>query len=243
MRWTWDVAEALALLTRLPAPRIEAPRGAVAAWAWPTSGLAVALVAGLVASVAWWAGLPPAVIAGLALTAQVMATGAMHEDGLSDVADGFWGGWTAERRLEIMRDSTLGTYGVAALVLSLLLRWACLAQLAAAEALIGGLIVAATASRACMAPVMAWLANARDDGLSRGTGRPSWTAAGIGGALALAGALLLAHEAVPGILVACGLSVALVGWLAREKIGGQTGDVAGATQQVAEIGVLMALVA
>ena len=78
------------------------------------------------------AGLSPSVAAALALAAAMLATGCLHEDGLSDVADGFGGGKTRERKLEIMRDSRIGAYGAAALVMSVLIRWSALADLGSA---------------------------------------------------------------------------------------------------------------
>ena len=120
-----DIATATALLTRLPVP-FTADRAAAAAWAYPVTGLFVATLAAAVASLALAFGLPPALAAGLVLAIQVIVTGAMHEDGLADSADGLWGGWTRARRLEIMRDSRIGTYGVLALVLVTGLRWAAL---------------------------------------------------------------------------------------------------------------------
>ena len=124
-----DLPLALSLLSRLPVPVDHSragERAATAAWAYPLVG---AGLAGLTGGLAWAlsaAGLPPGPAAGLVLVAQVMLTGALHEDGLADSADGLWGGWERERRLEIMRDSRIGAYGVLALGLSLLLRWACL---------------------------------------------------------------------------------------------------------------------
>ncbi len=178
--------------------------------------------------------------AALCLGAQVVVTGAMHEDGLADVADGFWGGWTKARRLEIMKDSRIGTYGVLALVLGVLLRWLAL------TALFGSgqwavVIAVATLSRAPMAVLMAALPNARGTGLAHAVGRPSPAAAA--GAVALAcgiATLFLERDVIPASLIAVltTLSVALV---ARSKIGGQTGDVLGASQQFSEIAMLLTL--
>ena len=142
-----DFSEALALMTRLPA-RAPGARRAAAAWAWPLAGALVAGLAGLAAALALWLGLSAAVAAGLALAVQIALTGALHEDGLADCADGFWGGMERARRLEIMHDSRIGTYGVLALVLGLGLRWALLAGLFAAGHVIAPLLAAAALSRA-----------------------------------------------------------------------------------------------
>ncbi len=239
-----DIAAAIGLLTRLPVQVSDraATRGARAAWAYPLAGL---VVGGLAGSVAWAAlalGLAPMLAAGLALAAQVVATGALHEDGLADCADGFWGGWTRERRLEIMKDSHIGTYGVLALLLVTGLRWGALAMLFAQGWVFAPLIVAAMASRAAMVGPMALLPHARATGLAHHVGRAPGVAAGLAGALALLGALLLAGP-VTGL--ACGVTAALVALgltrLARARIGGQTGDVLGATQQIAETALLLTL--
>ena len=235
-----DVAEALALLTRLPVPD-HTPRGAASAWAWPVAGGAVALLAGSVAAVLLWLGLPTGVAAGLALAVQVALTGAMHEDGLADTADGFWGGTDRARRLEIMKDSRIGSYGVIALVLGLGLRWQALSLLLAAGDVFAPLLAAAVLSRGAMAVLMAALPNARGAGLSDSVGRPTRETAllAVAVALVLAGATL--GWATLSLMV--WLSLVAIGFaaLARAKIGGQTGDVLGTVQQLGEIVVLIAL--
>lgn len=239
-----DVAVAFALLTRLPLPRL--PDGAFAhqaraAWAFALVGVVVALIAGGAGWLALTLGLPGAAAAGLVLLVQIAVTGAMHEDGLADTADGLWGGWTRERRLEIMQDSAIGTYGALALILSLGLRWVALSVL-----LVGGIapvIAAAAVSRGLLPVVMTALPQARDDGLSRRVGVPGWAvcavAAGLGAGLALA---ICGGAALVPIALACA-GVALVARIAQAKIGGQTGDILGAGQQVAESAVLLGFAA
>ena len=240
-----DIAVALALLTRLPLPHLpEAAfaRQARAVWAYPLAGLAVALPACLLGGLGTGAGLPPAVAAGLVLAVQVTLTGAMHEDGLADSADGLWGGHSPARRLEIMKDSRIGSYGVLALILSTGLRWTALTGLIAAGAW-GAPVAAALLSRAGMPALMAALPNARGDGLSRTVGRPPRIA--VRGAVGLALILALIAAGLPGLLAAlwAALAVLATGALARAKLGGQTGDILGATQQTAEIAALLALLA
>ncbi|NNK78920.1 MAG: adenosylcobinamide-GDP ribazoletransferase [Litoreibacter sp.] len=239
-----DVLVALSLLTRLPTPdpdwTVSRP-AACAAWAYPLAGMLVAGIAGLIGAMALALGAIPGLSAAVSLTALILMTGAMHEDGLADTADGFWGGWDKARRLEIMKDSRIGTYGVIALVLTLLMRWLALTAIFAAGSTMLSLIAAAVLSRAAMVGVMTVLPNARDDGLSRSTGRPPRETAFSAGAIALV--LVLAGFGVSGIalvLAAC-LGACVVGGLASAKIGGQTGDVLGATQQISEILVLAAL--
>ena len=234
-----DIAEALALLSRLPVPA-HTPRGQAAAWAWPVAGLVVALIAGGLAAAALGLGVPPGLAAGLVLAAQVALTGGLHEDGLADSADGFWGGSTTARRLDIMKDSRIGSYGVIALVLGLGLRWAALSALIAEGQLFAPLIAAAVLSRAAMTVLMAALPNVRDDGLAAKVGRPAQTTA----LLAVATALVLGLSAVGWGLLGplFWLALATIGFaaVARAKIGGQTGDVLGAAQQIAEIAALIA---
>ena len=238
-----DVALALALLTRLPVTVEDATRGARAAWAWPLAGAVLGGLAALVGGVALALGLPAPVAALISLGALVMAGGGLHEDGLADAADGLWGGWTRERRLEIMRDSRIGSYGVIALVLSLSLRAVALALIFKGGALAGAvaLVIAAMLSRAAMAWVMAALPPARADGLAQAQGRPPRGAVALAAALAVAAAVVLAG--VPGIIAVAVASLAAlaVAWQAKAKIGGQTGDILGAAQQVAEIAALLCL--
>src|SRR6478752_9236584 len=127
-----DLKAAVLFCTRLPIPHAAAITGADlarAGWAFPVAGAIVGLIAAAVYWLAWLAGLPPLPAAGLAIAATLLATGCLHEDGLADVADSF-GASTRERKLEIMRDSKIGTYGVCALFMSLLLRSRALASIA-----------------------------------------------------------------------------------------------------------------
>lgn len=236
-----DLAEAMAFLTRLPVPG-HAARGAASAWAWPLAGAVVGLVASLPAWIALRLGLGPGVAAALALLGQAAATGALHEDGLADCADGFWGGRTPERRLEIMRDSRVGSFGALTLALVTLLRWSALSALLAGGPPWGLLAVAGALSRWPMAWVLAALPPARPDGLARLVGRPGRATLALGGALALALALLAGWAGLGAALAVLAASGA---WalVARAKVGGQTGDVCGATQQVAEAAALLALLA
>ena len=239
-----DMHFALTLLSRLPLPQSGlAHRGAKAAWAWPVAGAVIGALAASVAVFALALGLTPGITAALTLAATALLTGAMHEDGLADTADGLWGGWTRARRLEIMKDSHTGSYGVLALVLVTLVRWSALSTLLEAGGGFAAIIAVACLSRAPMAILMAWLPNARAGGLSQSVGRP--------GAGTAATALLIGGVVSFGLLgwqtVAVALAVAFVclalGLIARAKIGGQTGDILGASQQLAEAAALCALAA
>ena len=235
-----DLISAAMLLTRLPVRGNATPRAADAAWAWPLAGGLVGVLAAGAGLFLLQVGAAPEVVATSVLALLVAMTGALHEDGLADVADGFWGAFDPARRLEIMRDSRIGTYGVVALVLSLLLRWSLIGAAVAQGQLVAVVIAAAIASRAPMAVAMRILPPARADGLSKGAGAPPGRAIWVG--LAMAAVALLAHG--PRGLLAAGLvALAVAGLLrlARARIGGQTGDVLGAVQQVSEIVVLVAL--
>jgi adenosylcobinamide-GDP ribazoletransferase len=236
-----DLLSAFALLTRLPLPDHQAT-GAASAWAWPVVGAVLGAVAALVAGFALWLGFPPGVVAGAVLVLGAILTGGLHEDGLSDTADGLFGGWTRERRLEIMKDSRVGSYGVLALVLVTLIRWSALTTVLAGGGL-WVLVAVGAVSRAPMAVVMSALPNARDTGLSHATGRPSPEVALVGVAVAVIIALLFAGWSALPILVLAGAVTFLLARTAQARIGGQTGDILGASQQLAEAAALAVLAA
>jgi adenosylcobinamide-GDP ribazoletransferase len=240
-----DIADALRFFTRLrvgeagPSGPLEIDR---IAWAAPVAGLAVGLIGALALALATLLGLPLLLRAGLATAALVIAIGALHEDGLADIADGFGGGATRERKLEIMRDSRVGAYGAIAIGLALILRVGALAA-----ALDGGfwraslsLMLVAALSRASALTPLALLPPARADGAGAAAGRldSNALAAAWGSALVIALALGLVALGLAHALLATlmsGAGALLIVALARRAIGGQTGDVAGAAQQSGEI--------
>jgi adenosylcobinamide-GDP ribazoletransferase len=244
-----DVADNLRFFTRLPLGGAgAAPDFRRIGWAAPLAGALVgALGAGaLVAARAL--GFPNFLAATLAITAEICATGALHEDGLADVADGFGGGRDRDAKLAILRDSRIGTYGALALALSLLLRVEAVGALMRASTVFAAaaLVLAGAAARAgALAPLM-WLAPARRDGAGASVG-----ALGVAAmrpvALTLAGlaaALGLATLEVVRALFACAIALGAVRLfvaLARRQIGGQTGDVCGAAAALAEVAALLAL--
>jgi len=237
-----DIAACIGFYTRIPLPASvpPSPDFAAAQWATPIAGAVVGAIGGLVLAAALWLGLPPEATAVTAMAATLLATGALHEDGAADTGDGFGGGATRERKLEIMKDSRNGSYGVAALVLVLLARWSALATLAAAGAwpAVIALAAAHAAARALMPAFMRHVAPARSDGLSAGVGQIPPNSANI--ALALGFVALL----LGGIPFAIVTAIALALWflalrrLCERQIGGQTGDVLGALEQGGEIVVL-----
>jgi adenosylcobinamide-GDP ribazoletransferase len=210
---------------------------------FPLVGAAVGVAAAAVLLFAYGLGLPALVAAFVALAALVVLTGALHEDGLGDVADGFGGGRSRDDKLRIMRDSRVGTYGVVALVFSLGLRAAAIAALPAVPGA-AAIVAAAALSRAMLPAIMRWLPSARPAGMSAEAGRPQLQAvvmaAILGGLVALI-TLGPVTALWAGALAAAG--AAAVALLARQQIGGHTGDVCGAAQQTAELAALLAVVA
>jgi adenosylcobinamide-GDP ribazoletransferase len=248
-----DLAACLRFYTRLPLPGLAGdanPHGMLdfsrASRLVPIAGAFVGLLGALVLGLAANLGLAPLPAATLAVAALLLVTGVMHEDGLADLADGFGGGANPERKLEIMRDSRIGTYGAAALVISLLLRVGTLAGLVASDLglAVAVLVAAGAVSRAAGLLPLALLPPARTSGAGFAAAKPSLEALQIAAALALVcGCLpLLAGASLPRV-VAAGIAAALAAYgvtaLARRQIGGHTGDVAGAAQQAAEIAVLL----
>ncbi len=241
-----DLKSSLRFFSRLPLPATpDGPNFAGALRMAPAAGALLGLASALPFALALHWREPPLVAALLALAAGVLLSGGLHEDGLADVADGFGGGFSRERKLEIMRDSRIGSYGAIALVLSLGLRAAALAALAASPGSAALVLAAAGAvSRAaCLAPLIL-LPPARADGSGRAAGGFSAVEARPAFGLALAFAALpwLGGFSFAACLAAALLSAFTVRGLcalARAQIGGQTGDVAGAAQQIAEISVLL----
>lgn len=244
---------ALRFLTRLPIPflrTLDPPPLASAMGLFPVAGALIGAATGAVLELAHAVRLPPMACAVAALAAAALITGALHEDGLSDTADGFGGGATREDRLDIMRDSRIGAYGALALIFVVLARASLLVSLLALPrgSTVGLIACAAAFSRALIVDLMWATRPARRDGLSVMAGRPSRNvtlmALILGGLGAGLGAgYLLSPAAGLLALVAGGATLALVRALAMRKIGGQTGDVIGAAQVLTELAMLAVYVA
>ncbi|MBU3689377.1 MAG: adenosylcobinamide-GDP ribazoletransferase [Acidimicrobiales bacterium mtb01] len=234
---------ALVFLTRLPIRTRRSLDTATSVPWFPVAGLLVgALVGGVAAVLEPWAS--PSVAAAVAVTLGLLVTGCFHEDGLADVADAFVGGWTRDDRLRILKDPRHGTYGVAALVASVLVRVLALGTLVSygPKIAFAGAVVAHGLARSGAVATMIVAEPASGEGLG-----------------ADYVARLDRTRAVFGIVVATGASAALVGWWAAVAvgmvalsawmvsawsgrcIGGFSGDVLGAIEQVGEITVLVAL--
>lgn len=233
-----DLVAGFGLLTRLPLPARSLSPSPRAAWAWPVVGAALGVLSAAVASLALWAGLSAAVAAALALITAALLTGGLHEDGLADTADGLMGGRDRDRRLEIMKDSRIGSYGALALLLITLIRWSALTALISAGQHWAALIAVGALSRAPMALLIATLPNARGSGLSHLTGRPPRSAAATACGLGIGLTLATCGSAVFAMTLAAAATTALLARAAKARIGGQTGDILGASQQLAEAAAL-----
>lgn len=239
-----DVRIAIAFLTRLPMPH---PNGAHPATfvralrTFPLVGAAIGLLVGLVYLGLLAIGLPNFAGAALALGAGALLTGALHEDGLADMADGFGGGRDRAAKLEIMRDSRLGTYGAMILMVSFAAKFSALATLPTAL-VVPGLMTCHALARGILPAIIIALPTARQQGLGASSGTPTQATAVIAAASAFVIAILALPwtYAVAAALVAAASGCA-IGMLALRQIGGQTGDVLGAAEQVAETSILLLL--
>jgi adenosylcobinamide-GDP ribazoletransferase len=246
-----DLRSSIAFMTRLPAgwfgpARTERPDFRRAARVFPVVGGLVGLIGGVILIVAARLGEPLLVAAGLAVAVTMLVTGGLHEDGLADTVDGFGGGNTAARKLEIMDDSRIGAFGAAALVFSILFRVGALATLAAGGASHAALALVAAEAVSRAASVRLWhhLPAVRLSGLAHDTGTPDQNAMLI--ALAIAGAIVVIT-----VVPTLGLAAAVVGCLcaaaatygftrlSAQAIGGRTGDTLGACQQIAAVAFLI----
>jgi adenosylcobinamide-GDP ribazoletransferase len=241
-RWD-DLKLAMMVLTRMPTGRGTLQPDATlarAVWAYPLAGALVCAIGALLFALAVLTHLPASVAAALAIGATLFASGALHEDGFADFCDGLGGGRERARKLEIMRDSRIGTYGALGLGLSLLLRWSALTTLAEPKLVFAAWIAAGALSRGAIAVPLALLPPARADGLGvRAASPPAWSSAAALTLAAVIAVCLLGLGALP-LIVAVLATAIVVTWLARAQLGGQTGDVLGACALGAECLALVA---
>lgn len=238
-----DLLAAFMLLTRLPVARF-APREAPSdlgrcVWVFPLVGLTVGALGGLLYWLMHEAGVPPLLAAAWTLAGTMAVTGALHEDGLADTADGFGGGATPARKMEIMRDSRIGSYGALALLLSVIVRAAAIAALGHPLLVMKALVVAGMLGRGGMIVLLLGLAPARNNGMGAAVGKPRGSIAAVGAGLAIAAPLLSLPllSAVATIVLGLGCAVVVMKF-AHRQIGGYTGDVLGACEVVIECVVL-----
>lgn len=240
-----DLALAFVFLTRLPLRLPGAPPdGALArSMTWfPIVGAAVGVFGGSVYALAHFAGLSAASAALLALAATVWVTGALHEDGLADTFDGLGGGRDRARKLAIMHDSRIGSYGALALLFSVGLRASALVAIAAPWTVLAAMVAAGSLSRVVAPVLAALLPPARTDGLGFLCGRPprgeALAAVGIGLVVAASASGL---GALPMLLAGTLAAAATVAAVSLRQIDGYTGDTLGAAQQACEAAVLLIL--
>ncbi len=248
-----DTIDCLNFFSRIPVRHLkrqtEQPTEfRIAAGAWPLVGLVIALAPAGVLLLAGLAAIPPVISATLSVAFLIALTGALHEDGLADVVDGFGGGRNREDKLAIMRDSRLGTYGALALVVTLIVRVSGIATILSVNppAAFAAIIAVAVASRSLALVHWHALLPAREDGLAANAGRPDRQALFVGLAIGIPALVLLLPFAGWQVIFAAAIaSLGVVAFtrLARQQIGGHTGDTIGAAQQIAEVLLLAGLAA
>lgn len=232
----------LQFFTRLPIPGDHGKDKdlASAAIAFPIAGFVIGLLIAGIWTIAFWL-LPPYPAAGLTVFFAVLVTGALHEDGFSDCADGLGGGFTKEKALEIMRDSRIGTYGAIALIFTIGLRWLSLGSVPLSAG-IAMILIAHIVSRSAMNIALATSRYAREQGLG-GSVAEGITFETLGITTLISLLLALVFGGFAGLL--SGIIGLLIAWLFLQylikRIGGYTGDGLGAMQQVCEISIFIAL--
>ena len=245
-----DLLRCVGLLTRLRVPSrwFDGFDGRYdrAAWAFPVVGCVVGSLGAAAMVGSWLVGAPPLLASTLAVAVQAAVTGALHEDGLADFADGLAGD-DAVRRIEIMRDSAVGVFGMLALVLAVLARVAALSALLTAFGAKACILLVATAAASRAAMLWPWHRTppASATGSAAASGRPDRTATG---SALLVGSILLAACVVvvpsfPLLLAFMGgalVALAMTRY-ATLRLGGHTGDVLGATCILAEVAILAGL--
>ena len=243
-----DCASAFLLLSRIPVtwyrfPDDRPPDFISSLWAFPLVGMVIGAGGGLVMLGGQMLALPPFVIAICGLTAMVMLSGAMHEDGLADMADGFGGGRDTNTKIRIMHDSRIGSYGVLALVLSVAIRIAlyvtCLAQVSGMALVIFMAIIQATARFQPVLQLSAFRVSPHAS-LAQLTGRPGAVRLAFAALLCLVPMALFLDPTSAAIMALSGFTLSIwIGKLASKHVEGLTGDVMGATTILAEIIMLI----
>lgn len=236
-----SVLIALQFCTRIPIRLKYEPSDSLAESQafFPVVGLLLALFVSLVHHVLMQR-LDAALTSTIVLLLLVLLTGALHEDGLADAADGLGGGWTREQALTIMRDSRVGSYGAIALVFSLLLRWELIARLPATRFL-PVMITAQVLCRWSTLPLSYWLPPAREqDGqgarIAQQTSIRTLVTGSVITLLIVTFALgTKAWKAAAVTILVCLLS----GLYYRHRLGGVTGDCFGTTNQITEIAMYL----
>jgi adenosylcobinamide-GDP ribazoletransferase len=239
-----ELRAAFALLTRLPVSHLSLPApdsASDAVWAFPIVGAVIGAIGGVCFWLLGLIGCPPLAASLFALLAMVLATGALHEDGLADCADGL-AGQTPDKRLAIMRDHVVGSYGALALIFAVAIQVAAIDALLLPRLVAAGLIAIGAVSRLVPVLIMASVPSARIDGMSASAGRPGNAETAIAALIAFAIAwLALPFGYAVLVMLIAALSAFLLGSFARARLGGQTGDVLGAGVLVCAVIGLTAL--
>jgi len=238
-----DMALCLTFFTRIPCQVHSSDRRfADALWAVPLIGALIGAFSGAAAVIALAANLPPTVAALFSLGVSVILTGALHEDGAADTADGFGGGKSPADALHIMRDSRIGSYGTLALIFSIGARWAAIAAIIGVSEsswIVWALVAAHACSRAIIPAFAANVPPASTTGLSAGIGKIRPVTWRVSLALGLIIALGMGPTFAATTILALAACFLLIERLCRRAVGGQTGDVLGALQQLCEATLLM----
>ena len=241
---------ALAFFTRIPIPA-DTPYSAKRLNQANRYFGVVGIIVGIVSAVVYLLAValfPPAIAVALAMISSLLVTGAFHEDGLADVFDGFGGGWEPEQKLEIMKDSRLGTYGAAALIMALGMKWLTLAAIAEAEPFLPALmlVVMHSLSRICAASLIFSYPYVRADQNSKvkplanqQSQQDLWVLIATGLIILF---LLPINVALALTLVITAARFLCGKWF-EQQLGGYTGDCLGATQQITELAGYMTLLA
>lgn len=233
-----DFLLALSLLTRIPInidhDNVD-ERARKASWAYPLVGALVGSIAAMIAYILNFFGLPITICTIMALLTMIALTGGIHEDGLSDCADGLGGGTDKDSILKIMKDSRIGSFGTIALVLVILGRYGSMSELLKIDQLFWPLVAAGAISRVPMVGAMVYIKPARNDGLSVSVGSPPKFSFVIALIIGILSCVLVVGILSVLVLLGVGFITMIIFYIANEKISGQTGDVLGASQQFAEL--------
>jgi len=232
---------ALQFLTRIPITLRREPSLERTVMWFPLAGALIGAIVGGTAAALWFV-VSPLLAGVLAVVVGLLVTGAFHEDGLGDIADAFGGGWTVERRLEILKDSRHGTYGVAAMCASIVVRMVALGSLTGPLQMFTAAVAAHTMGRVAAVAMAGTMRLVTHSGLGADYGRGTTRGRAVAGTCSGVAVTVIAvgWHAAP-LVAAAFVAVATVGVLARRKIGGISGDVLGATEQVAECLCLVVL--
>lgn len=231
---------ATSFLTRIPIPDAEAHRPLGSALPWfPVVGAAIGAVVGGIVIGGVTMGVPALVAAVVAVAVSLLVTGALHEDGLADTFDGLGSGRRGDEAIEVMRDPRIGSFGAAALAISLLLQVTTLASIPQST-LIRAAVAAHAASRGCAVLALS-LSHAVGTGLATGYSSATRPAARVGGfvvGVVIAALLLGSHWWV---LLGAAVTGSLLAWCVVRRVGDVTGDAIGAIQQVTLLTILVGM--